>query len=251
MGSAKELMMELENGRMIQWMRDTYDIPEDVEIDDDYPGFVGMASVYQDMVEAEEYEAEMQWFEDHPYHEIYSAFGGRLRQLQNMLLEDKNPFTDKMVHHMVYSHAVTLFEAMVGDVIKACVRKFPHMMERLVVGISEVAKEKYTIKDILKHNGVEGIAMTMLNDLTFHNINVVNQYANMLSDNKLDNRYEGQMIQIANVRHDLVHRNGANKKGEYHNVNSVMVTEAIEVIRLYADDVYHAIRSGVVGDQDF
>ena len=93
--------------------------------------------------------------------------------------------------------------------------------------------------------------MTMLNDLTFHNINVVNQYTNILSGNKLDSRYESQMIQIANVRHDLVHRNGANKKGEYHNVSSEMVTEAIEVIRLYADDVYQAIRVGVVGDEDF
>lgn len=47
MGSAKEHMFELAHERMIQWMRDTYSIAEDVDLDEDYPGYEGMASVYE------------------------------------------------------------------------------------------------------------------------------------------------------------------------------------------------------------
>lgn len=251
MGSTKELMTDRAYEVMIQWMHVQYDIPIGDEIDESYPGFEQMVGNYNEMMDYQDEQLELQWFEDHPYHEIYSAFGGRMRQLQNMLVAETNPFTDKMIHHMVYSHAVTLFEAMVGDIIKACVRKFPEMMDRLVIGISEITKEKYTIKDIIKHKGVEGIAISMLNDLTFHNISVVNLYVDMLSGKKFESVYEGQMIQITNIRHDFVHRNGANKKGEYHDVNSKMVSDAIEIIRHYADDVYQAIRYGVVGSGDF
>jgi hypothetical protein len=251
MGSNKEHMLDRGYQVMIQWMHVYYDIPEEEEIDENYPDFESMATSYNEMMEYQDEQLELKWFEDHPYHEIYSAFGGRMRQLQNMLAAETNPFTDKMIHYMVYSHAVTLFEAMVGDIIKACVRKFPEMMDKLVLGVAEITKEKYSLKDIIKHKGVEGIALTMLNDLTFHNIGVVNQYANMLSGNKFESQYESQMIQITHIRHDFIHRNGANKKGEYHDVSSKMVSDAIEVIRLYADDVYRAIRYGVVGSGDF
>lgn len=242
MGSTKEWMMQQENEVMIQWMRDSYNIADDVDIDEDYPGYSGMVAVYEHELQREEYESSMQWYDDHPYHEIYNAFCGRIRQLEGMVTQDKNPFTDKMILQMVYAHSVTLFEAMVGDIIKACVRKFPHMMEKLVLGIAETTKEKYSIKDIVKHGGVNGIALSILNESTFHNIGVVNQYVNILSGNRLNGRYESEMIRIAMMRHDFVHRNGANKAGEYHQITSLMVFEALEIISLYSIDVFEAIK---------
>lgn len=242
MGSTKEWMMSQEDEVMIQWMRDSYNIADNVDIDEDYPGYSGMVAMYEHEMQREEYESSMQWYDDHPYHEIYNAFCGRIRQLEGMVTQDKNPFTDKMILQMVYAHSVTLFEAMVGDIIKACVRKFPHMMEKLVLGIAEVAKEKYTLKDIVKYGGIEGIGISILNDCTFHNISVVNQYVNMLSGNRLDKRYESQMHKISMMRHDFVHRNGANKDGEYHQLTSLMVFEALETISLYSVDVFQAIK---------
>ncbi|ARA80361.1 MULTISPECIES: hypothetical protein [Pseudomonas syringae group] len=239
MGSTKEWMMDRENQKMREWMSKEFDVSED--IDEDTQEWEYMTNAYQNKIDAEDHEAEMQWFEDHPYHEIYDAYTIRMHQLQNMLSNDSDSYLDQMKHQMMYSHAVTLFEAMVGDIIKASVKKFPHMMERLTKGCADLETEKYTLKDIIKHNGVEGIAMLKLNDLTFHNIKNVEQYVNILSENKLSSVHKADMFKITSMRHDFVHRNGATKDGEYHKINGKTVDYTIEKILLYSVDVYKAI----------
>lgn len=242
-------MMNQGNEVMIQWMRDSYNIADEVDIDENYPGYSGMVAVYEDEMQREEYESSMQWYEDHPYHEIYNMFCGRMRQLNEIVENEKNPFTDKMMLQMAYAHSVTLFEAMVGDVIKAALTKYPHMMERLVKGISDSSEEKYTLKKIVELGGIDGIAMSVFNDLTFHNISVVKRYVNMLCNNKMNNRHIGNMFRVAQVRHDLVHRNGRSKDGDYHTFDTDYVNKTLEQISLFSVDVYQAVISGVEDDK--
>lgn len=241
MGSAKEYMFELAHERMIRWMRDTYSIAEDVDLDEDYPGYEGMASVYEHEQEREDYESHMQWFDEHPYDEIYNSFRGRLRQLIEMIEKDRSPFTDKMIHQMVFAHSVTLFEAMVGDVIKAVVLKHSRMMEMLIKGMGEEVKNKFSLEEICKYSSINGIIMSVLNSVTFHDIKQVEKYVNMFTASKFASEYAGRMIQITILRHDFVHRNGKNKEGEYHLVTTGMVLETISVIEEFSEDIYQAI----------
>lgn len=241
MGSAKEWMLDQERERMIQWMRDNYDIHADVDIDESYPGYNGMAAVYQDEQDHLEYEAHMQWFEAHPYDEIYNSFCGRMRQLKEMIEKDSNPFSDKMIHQMVYAHSVTLFEAMIGDVIKAIALKHPRMMEKLVKGIGEDTKDKFSLKEIFKFSSINGIIFSILNDTTFHNISKVELYVNMLTETKFTSTHAGRMVQITKIRHDFVHRNGKNKEGIYHSIDTKVVMESISVIEKFSEEVYQAI----------
>ncbi|RMT12402.1 hypothetical protein ALP52_00867 [Pseudomonas amygdali pv. mori] len=239
MSSSKEWYFAVENQNMRKWMSETYGVSEDIE--EDTPEWEEMAEAYQNMIDGEDYEAEMQWFAEHPYHEIYDSYTIKMHQLQNMLSSDSDSYLDQMKHQMMYSHAVTLFEAMVGDIIKASVKTFPHMMERLTQGCANIETEKYTLKDIIKHNGVEGIAMLKLNDLTFHNIRIVEQYVNILSEGKLNSSHKSDMFKITSMRHDFVHRNGATKDGDYHKINGKAVDSTIEKILRYSVDVYKAI----------
>lgn len=251
MGSAKEHMLDMQTEHMNQWIRKNYDIPDDTELDDNYPEYESMVAMYDHEQERENYEADMLWYEEHPYNEIYNSFRARLRQLQQMITADKNPFVDKMIHQMVYAHSVTLFEAMVGDIIKACARKFPHIMGRLVSGISDTTKDKYSLRDIVRLHGVNGIAMSVLNEQTFHNIKTVNHYVNMISENGLSNQHESAMTQIVLRRHDFVHRNGADKEGNYHAIDSNMIFDAIETISLYSEDIHQAIQTAAEGTDSF
>ncbi|OLY72210.1 hypothetical protein AU074_13625 [Pseudomonas sp. ATCC PTA-122608] len=239
MGSTKEWMMDQENQSMRKWMSEAFDVSEDV--DEETPEWEYMANAYQNKIDAEDYEAEMQWFAEHPYHEIYESYNIKMHQLQGMLSNDSDSYVDQMKHQMMYSHAVTLFEAMVGDIIKASVKTFPHMMTLLTQGHADIETEKYTLKDIIKHNGVEGIAMLKLNDLTFHNIKNVEQYVNILSANKLSSVHKSDMFKITSMRHDFVHRNGATKDGVVHKINGKTVDSTIEKILLYSVDVFKAI----------
>ncbi|MFI3044523.1 hypothetical protein [Pseudomonas coronafaciens] len=239
MSSSKEWFFEVENQNMRKWMSETYHVSEDIE--EDTPEWEAMAQAYQNKLDGEEFEAEMQWFEEHPYHVIYESYHSQMQQLKNMLASDSDSYVDQMKHQMMYSHAVTLFEAMVGDVIKASVKKFPHLMERLVRGYADIESEKFSLKDIIKLNGIEGIVMLKLNDLTFHNIRIVEQYVNILSEGKLNSQHKQDMFKIANIRHDLVHRNGAKKDGEVHKINGKTVETTIGKIMLYSAEVFEAI----------
>lgn len=240
MGSTKEWMMELEDGRMIQWMRENYNIPEETEIDEDYPGFEGMAAVYQHELDKEEYEAHMKWFEEHPFLETYSVFTENLKSLKVMVSQRTNPFDDTTIHRMAYAHAVTLFEAMVGDVIKTALLSFPHLMTRFIGKLAEDKSLKFTVKEIAEL-GINGIVMNIINAQTFHNPLTVKNYVNLVTGKVLPDTHMAKTKKVIEMRHDFVHRNGKTVTGEYHNVDTALVIGSIEVIEKFADDVFETL----------
>lgn len=240
MGSTKEWMMDQENERMILWMREGYNIPEDVDIDEDYPGYEGMAAVYQHEQEMEEYEAHMKWFEEHPFLETYSIFTENLKYLKMMVNQRTNLFDDKTIHKMVYAHAVTLLEAMVGDMIKSAVLTFPHLMNNFVGNLPEDKGLKYTVKEIAEY-GLNGIVINILNSLTYHNPVVVKKYVHLVTGQVLPDTHMANIKKVVDMRHDFVHRNGKTVTGEYHNIDTPMVIESIGVIEQFATDVFDTL----------
>lgn len=246
MEGVKERMLYKDYEQMIQWMRDTFDIPDGAKISEDYSGFSSMVEMYQDVKQHQDYEDYLRWVELHPYEEVYSVFCVSLQELKAMIPKQVNPFLpNTMLHHMIYAHAVTLFEAMIGDFIKALVIKYPHAMDRLVKGISEDAKEKYTLKDISRLNGVGGIVMSIINDVTFHNVSKVERYVSILIGGGFGSRSFNDMSKVVSVRHDIVHRNGKNKEDQFHAVTGQVVADAIKVVEQFSEDVYQAVIEGV------
>lgn len=236
--------MELEDGRMIQWMRENFNIPEETEIDEDYPGFEGMAAVYQDELDKEEYEAHMKWFEEHPYLETYSVFTENLKALKVMISQRTNPFDDKTIHRMAYAHAVTLFEAMVGDIIKTVILKFPHLMNKFIEKLAEDKSLKFTVKEIAEL-GINGIVINIINVQTFHNPLTVKNYVNLITGKVLPDTHMAKIKKVIEMRHDFVHRNGKTMAGEYHYVDTELVIASIGVIENFANDVFETLSSAM------
>jgi hypothetical protein len=244
MGSTKEWMMDQEHERMIQWMRESFNINENVDIGENYPGYEGMIAVYQHEQEKEEYEAHMKWFEEHPFLETYSVFTENLKSLKIMVNQRTSPFDDKTIHKMVYAYGVTLFEAMVGDIIKSAVLTFPHLMDNLVNKLSEDKNLKYTIKEISEY-GINGIVLNILNTLTYHNPIVVKKYINLVTGKVLPDTHMANMKKVIEMRHDFVHRNGKTIMGEYLNIDTPMVINSIEIIEQFAEDVFDTLSNSM------
>jgi hypothetical protein len=244
MGSTKEWMMELKDERMLQWMRKSFDIPEETEIDEDYPGFEGMAAVYQDELDKEEYLAHMKWFEEHPYLETYSIFTDNLKSLKVMVSQGTNPFDDNTIHKMVYAHAVTLFEAMVADIIKTVLVSYSSLMNRFIDKLAEDKSLKFTVREIAEM-GINGIVINIINAQTFHNPLTVKNYVNLITGKILPDTHMAKMRKVIEIRHDFVHRNGKTMAGNYHNVDTALVISSIETIENFAHDVFQILSAAM------
>lgn len=244
MSKTKEWMMELEYVRMIQWMRENYNIPDGIDIDESYPDFEGMEAMYQHELDNEEYEAQLKWFEEHPLLETYGVFTQSLTSLKDMANQSARFFSDTAIHRMAYVHAVTLFEAMVGDLVKTALFSFPHLMSRFIENLPEDKNLKFTVKEVAEW-GVNGIVMNIISREVFHNHLTVKKYVYIVTGEVLPDTYMNRIKQVIDMRHDFVHRNGKTVAGESHNVDAALVVGSIEVIEGFARDVYEILSKAV------
>jgi len=200
--------------------------------------------------EYEQYEAEMQWLAENPFEEIYTAFGGRLRQLQSVLDADVTIFTNTVIFKMVYVHAVTLFEAMVGDVVKASVLTRPTFKGRLTSRIDELNKgRKYSLKEIFSHkDGADGIVMEILSTLTFHNAETAKRTVEIICDGVVNTKNFKAMRDVVESRHDFAHRNGKTVGDEFRGIDRAIVLDALGVIERFANDIYECISDAAKRD---
>ena len=187
-----------------------------------------------------QYEAEMRWFEEHPFLETYSIFTGKLRQLKLMVSKKADPFDDRMLHKMAYVHAVTLFEAMVGDVLKATVLAYPHLMNRMVSKLGEDKNRKFQIKEIAEL-GLNGIVLGILNEQLYHNPVTVKNFVGIITGQSLPDTYMATMQRVIGTRHDLVHRDGKTINDEHHSIDADAVNTSIEVIENFASDIFETL----------
>jgi hypothetical protein len=188
----------------------------------------------------EQYEAEMRWFFEHPFLETYSIFKEMLMQLKLMVNKPANEFDSEMMCKMAYVHAVTLFEAMVGDVLKTTILAYPTLMQKMVDKLGEDNSNKFHIKDIAELV-LNGIVLGILNKQIYHNPVTVKKYVNLITGKVLPDTYMAGMQEIADRRHDFVHRNGKTLQGDELDIDPASIISAVEVIQNFAQDIFETI----------
>lgn len=188
----------------------------------------------------EQYEAEMKWFKEHPFLETYSIFKEMLMQLKLMIKQPANSFDSEMMYKMAYVHAVTLFEAMVGDVLKATILAYPTLMQKMVSKLGEDKSNKFHITEIAEL-GLNGIVLGILNQQIYHNPITVKKYVNLITGKVLSDTHMAKMQVIAERRHDFVHRNGKTIKGVELKIDAETIVSTVEVIESFAHDIFELI----------
>lgn len=192
----------------------------------------------------EQYEAEKAWFEHHPFLETYSVFVEKLRFLKLMVSREVDTDYDQMLQKMAYVHAVTLFEAMVGDVLKATVLAYPHLMHRMASKLGGDKKPKYELPKIAEL-GLDGIILEIINDQLYHNPVTVKQHVSIVSSRPLPNSHMAAMQSVIDIRHDLVHRDGRSITGALRHIDSAAVDQCIAVIEDFASDIFETLDTAV------
>lgn len=188
----------------------------------------------------EQYEAEMKWFEEHPFLETYSIFKEMLMHLKLMVNKPVDKFDSEMMCKMAYVHAVTLFEAMVGDVLKATILAYPTLMQKMIKQLGEDKSNKFHISEIAEL-GLNGIVLGILNQQIYHNPVTVKKYVNLITGKVLRGTYMAEMQEIADRRHDFVHRNGKTLQGVELDIDPASIISAVEVIQNFAQDIFEII----------
>jgi len=188
----------------------------------------------------EQYEAEMKWFEEHPFLETYSIFKEMLLQLKLMVSQRSNIFDSEMIYKMAYVHAVTLFEAMVGDILKATILAYPAFMQKMVSKLGEEKNNKFHITEIADL-GLSGIVLGILNQQIYHNPVTVKKFVNMITGKVLPGTHMPAMHEVAERRHDFVHRNGKTINGESLAIDHDLIVSSINVIQCFAHDIFETI----------
>ncbi|MFY0750964.1 hypothetical protein [Pseudomonas sp. NFX5] len=192
----------------------------------------------------EQYEAEMKWFEEHPFLETYSIFTGKLRQLRLLVSRKADPFDAAMLQKMAYVHAVTLFEAMVGDVLKATVLAYPHLMNRMVSKLGEDKSRKFQLREIADL-GLNGIVLGILNEQLYHNPVTVKHFVSIIAGQPLPDTYMAAMQKVIDKRHDLVHRDGKTIDDERHVIDENTVITSIGLIENFANDIFENLEAAM------
>ncbi|KPY65381.1 HEPN domain-containing protein [Pseudomonas savastanoi] len=182
----------------------------------------------------------MKWFEAHPFLETYSIFKEMLMQLKLLVKKPADSFDSEMMHKMAYVHAVTLFEAMVGDVLKATILAYPTLMQKMVNKLGEDKSNKFHISEIAEL-GLKGIVLGIINQQIYHNPITVKKYVNLITGKVLPDTHMSRMQEIAERRHDFVHRNGKTIQGVELEIDAETIVSSVEVIEGFAQDIFETI----------
>lgn len=247
-----KLVLDIENDAMHLWIHESFRFPLNHEIYEDSPQWEEMEEAYYKMLDGENYEADMLWFEEHPYEETYSAFASYLKSLFTLVEKQSGEFvlfSDPTILKMAYVHSVTLFEAMVGDMVKSAIIKRPYLMSRMVEKIDDFNKgKKYTLKELHAHvGGVSGVVIDVLASLTFHNVETTKKIIDVLCPRGAPDLNLKEMKLVVEKRHDFVHRNGRMMNDDYREINREMVLRDMKVVGEFANEVYQRI-SGAMNE---
>ncbi|MFJ5398582.1 hypothetical protein [Pectobacterium sp. CHL-2024] len=162
--------------------------------------------------------------------EVFSIFNGQMVELKNNLHQQSTPLTMKMN----FAYAVTLMETCLADMLKHAVLSESEFMSNALKNIKDFHGVKIDLIDIHKNSGfVTGFVMKVLTEYLYHKIELVlTIYRFTLGSDHPEYIKEkiGDLVKIADIRHDIVHRNGFDKEGNEHHLTPEKVAKAMQDI---------------------
>ncbi len=254
MGVVKQQWIEdQELQPMYEWIEENYGEDLDQDNEEEWQEAVDAYEAYVE--ELQEQEALEHAAEEYDYY-IYvtlkdadKIFSEDLSNLKQFVL-NTNPEVPSIFYKMSYAHAVTIFEVYMEDMAKSLVTHDDGFLSAYIRQSNAVGSLKYSLKDILlkkdeidaalKTDTLRKKALSHLSSALYHDITkVINTFEFILQ--RPISIESGNMKKITHIRHDVVHRNGKNKNGDYHNIDITSVIEATDAIQYFS----RALRSEI------
>ncbi|HHG3355699.1 TPA: hypothetical protein ACPVYO_000684 [Vibrio parahaemolyticus] len=248
MSTIKDYLYEIQEQQADDWIRERLDDSSLDEESEEYQELAEQYSNYQDHLREEaEWKAELQWFKENGSSELHKTFVHELDMLKIMVDNNfsNNAKTSFSLHtnlivKMSYAYAVTLLESFLGDTLRALITQDERFLKNALrklkvlknVKLTELAGADLDIKSLV---------LRYVSNVLYHNIpNVVEMYEQVL-DVDLNSIDKSKVVQITNLRHDIVHRNGKSVDGKSINLNAQDFTNAIDDIKDFAGALQRVI----------
>jgi len=164
--------------------------------------------------------------------EYYETFVNSMNDIKELLNNSTYENSTKQVlFRLAYSNIVASMETYLSDAFINTVIKDNLLIRRLIETDSEFRKRKLTFSEIYTMlDDIKNTVREHLLDIIYHNIWVVkNMYKCVLNIDFPEGMDE--INSSVMIRHDIVHRNGKNKKsGETLNLEKEAVFKCIEIM---------------------
>ncbi len=169
----------------------------------------------------------------HLYYKFESAMGNikLILTIQNIPAKAENTF-----YRLLYANVVSALEVYLSGNFINRVLSNGDLMREFVKTTDEFKKEKILFSEIYqKIDGMKTRIIDMLGKFSWHRLDrIENMYSDTFGINFPKNEEIYKAIQI---RHDIVHRNGENKKGEIIPITKDDVSRIIESVLNFVEGI--------------
>ncbi|WP_296258881.1 MULTISPECIES: hypothetical protein [unclassified Pseudomonas] len=244
MSSTKDYFFEIEQERRDAWLQERLGVEE---LDDESEAYIQLALEHANMMEAYAEEAEYRWLERQSFHEQYIDFGIDLRAAMDLMTQSQGAPHSAMICKLLYAHAVTLLETMIGTSVQALVVRDETFYLNIAKQMDLIHKsKKYSVSEIASHpKGLLGLTLKILSELSYHNPATINTVLCALIGDRMRGLDVSPIVTICQKRHDIVHRNGKTIDDQPIELTPMEVHLAMHTIDAFASDVSRRIKAAL------
>jgi hypothetical protein len=168
------------------------------------------------------------------FHETFLNEINSLKSLNRLNIVDQN--AHKILKRQIYVSVVTCLETYLSDAFINITLSNEIYIKSFFSTFKDFKDQKFTLNEIFTYIGKsEEIARTAMLEIIYHNLPKVSH----IYKETLDINFPAinQLQKDISIRHDLVHRNGKNKKGDQVLVSKEIIEEFISRVESFVDEI--------------
>lgn len=176
-----------------------------------------------------EEQEEIEWLQLQEFSRLHQQFHSALDRLEIFIKKDERELT-----MMSVAYAVTQLEVFIQNCLIKLTNENEKLLHNAQTKIPELSDRKMKLKSLTPNTIKEEVSIYLLDNL-FHNIPKTKGIIEAILDKSIDINITNACI-VTKVRHDIVHRGGADKKGSPVQVNKDIALEYLSHIRILGDE---------------
>lgn len=166
-----------------------------------------------------------------------SQFESEIKNLRKLNdIDLRNSELQEILYRQIYSGAITCLEDYLSTTLIQNITEDEAVFKRFVVNYKPFQNMKFTLNEL--YDKVDTIHKTVKEELVkivYHNLHIVSPIYETTLGIKFPDI--GDMMKAISTRHDMVHRNGKDKKGKKITLTKGDVSKVIDQVYDFANDV--------------
>lgn len=179
-------------------------------------------------------------------HEVYMTFESSMKNALKLseteLANDLN--LQRQMAYMLYANVITALETYLCDRFISLVQNDKRYLRSFVEGFVDYYEEKFLLSEVFtKYEEIESKAIDSMKSVLYHNLpKVSGMYRDTFG---IKFPVFSEVFKSVLIRHDLVHRGGKTKDGQFHELNSDSVKSVVSLCSGLVEELETELREAV------